>query len=362
MAEPLKNLITRQLVADLAAAMALPDRFVGEASSGLEALDLKDRVRHVSATLAAHLAQQHGDYLVALDRAVGALPPPLPDDADLFAHTWVWPLTQWVEDHGRDHPARSVAALAEMTQRFTAEFAVRPYLQAEPDAVLAQLSAWVDHPSVHVRRWISEGTRPRLPWGLRLTVFVEAPHKPLALLERLVDDPEPYVRRSVANHLNDVAKDHPELVLDVAERWLRGAPEARRRTVRHALRTLLKQAHPRALALVGISPPRVVRAALRVRPEQVAIGGEVTLELEIELADDQELVLDYVVHHRRADGSTSPKVFHWARAWAARGVHRKDKRHSLRPVTTRRYYAGEHLVELRVNGQAVAEAAFTLVR
>jgi 3-methyladenine DNA glycosylase AlkC len=167
------------------------------------------------------------------------------------------PHTTFVADYGldpahnggRDPFEASMKALHELTRRFTAEFAIRPFLIAQEARTLASLMKWTRDPDPHVRRLCSEGSRPRLPWGLRLQSFVRDPRPTLPILEALKDDPELYVRRSVANHLGDIAKDHPDLVLDLCARWLKGASSERKWLIRHALRYPAKKGSKAALKL-----------------------------------------------------------------------------------------------------------------
>lgn len=338
-------------------------RFLARAARGLDDLEMMARVRRFSDALRATLPAPVPEALGVLTRS---LPPPLPD-CESPTDGWLqWPVGQFVADHGPGHFEPAMAAMVELTQRFSSEFAVRPFVAAEPDRTLARLLDLTDHPSPHVRRWCSEGTRPRLPWGRRLDALVRDPRPTLPILERLRDDPERYVQRSVANHLNDVAKDHPDLVVDTCRRWLTGggATEARAWTVRHALRTLVKGGHPGALALLGFGAPPALEAGLRVTPPEVAIGGAVALRLELGLgagAGVSDLLVDYRVHYRKANGVTSPKVFKWTTLRLAPGERRVlEKRHPMRPVTTRRLYVGQHGVEVLINGSPAARASFTL--
>lgn len=209
---------------------------------------------------------------------------------------------------------------------------------------------------------MSEGTRPRLPWGMRLQALVEDPSPTLPLLEALKDDPEEYVRRSVANHLNDIAKDHPGVVVEVARRWWSEGDETRRRLVRHALRSLVKQGHPGALAVLGFGAPSVV---VRWRADGVVVLGGAPLQLEAVLRSTskkkQRLLVDFALHHQKANGKTSPKVFKWTERELAPGeTVTLTKAHAMRPVTTRRYYPGLHAAELMVNGRSMGMVAFQL--
>jgi 3-methyladenine DNA glycosylase AlkC len=270
---------------------------------------------------------------------------------------------EFVARRGLDQPVRALELLRALTQRFSAEFALRPFIARHPELAFATLRRWARDPSPQVRRLVSEGSRPRLPWGMRLKALIADPSPTLPLLLALQDDPSADVRRSVANHLNDIAKDHPDLVAQWIEQHLPGAGAERRALLRHAGRTLIKRGDARVLAAWGHGDAYAGTARLAIRPARVALGGEVTLALTLKSrsATPQRLVIDYRVHHVKADGSTSAKVFKgWRVQLPARGSLALTPRHSLRPVTTRRYFGGRHRVQVQINGTPVAEAAFTL--
>lgn len=373
MAEPFKNLINAGLVRacgqHLQRAWRGFDRkdFEARALPGLDALEMKARAMHVADALEATLP---GDF----DRAAGiietALAPAAVDDSLAFGISdaglagWIgWPLGEFIARRGQADPERGLLALRELTQRFTSEFAVRPFLLNHFTLTLAHLQRWSADPSPHVRRWTSEGSRPRLPWGLQVKALIADPTPTLPLLRALQDDPSAYVRRSVANHLNDIAKDHPGLVAGWLEEHLPGAPAERTALLRHASRTLVKRGDPRVLGAWGLGQRFRGEATLVVSPRRVAVGGSVTLVATLASSSPraQALAVDYVVHHVKANGSSSPKVFKgWKLELAARATRRLEKAHSLKPITTRVYYPGVHRVELQVNGKVVAEAAFTL--
>ena len=227
------------------------------------------------------------------------------------------------------------------------------------------MQTWTADPSVHVRRLASEGSRPRLPWGLRLQALVSDPSPTAPILEALRDDPELYVRKSVANHLNDVTKDHPEWVLDRLSDWRIEASEDRRWIAKHACRTLIKRGHPRALGLFGFGQKPQVEAALRVAPARLCLGDTLVLSARLTSASKraQRLAVDYVVHYVRAGGGRSAKVFKWTEIeLPAGGALELVKKQTLRDFSTRRHYEGRHRVELQVNGHRLAEAAFDLKR
>ena len=343
-------------------------RFVRRATAGLAELELKARVQHVAEALAATLPD---DFDRAADVLEAALAPARDDD-DLgalqtgpagLAGWGTWPLTEFVAAHGLAHPERALRALHAMTQRFTAEFAIRPFLVRHEARTLATLARWVDDPSPHVRRLVSEGSRPRLPWGIRLTRFVADPSPTLPLLERLQDDPSEYVRRSVANHLNDVAKDHPGVVAGWLERHLPGATPTRRALLRRASRTLVKKGDRRVLRAWGLDAPLCGDATLGITPGRARIGGELTLTVALasRARRGQPLLVDYVVRRMRPEGGSTAKTWKGWRLRLEPGERRTlTKRHSLRPVTTRRDRPGEHRIELLVNGRVAAVGSFEL--
>ncbi|MBL8163475.1 MAG: DNA alkylation repair protein, partial [Anaerolineae bacterium] len=339
------------------------DAFIGDVTPRLEPLELKARIRAMSEGLRRYLP---ADYPQAVSILLATLGPELTLEEGMFNEGWfVLPIAQFVEDYGLDHFDVSLDAMVEITKRNTAEFAVRPYIVRDAERVLARLREYVDHPNAHVRRWVSEGTRPRLPWGQRLDVFIRDPQPTLALLEQLKDDPELYVRKSVANHLNDIAKDHPELVAEVAARWYASGSEGTRWIVRHGLRTLIKRGDPAALAILGYDVGAAVTAAhFAVQPETIRVGDSLRLALTLsnDGADEHDVVIDFRVHFVKANGKSSPKVFKWTtRRLAAGESIMLEKSVPLKPVTTRRYYPGWHAIDVQVNGQVLATSGFTLV-
>jgi len=276
------------------------------------------------------------------------------------------PHTYFVADHGLDHFEDSMQAQYELTQRFTAEFSIRPFIERHPEATLARLAQWTQDAHPHVRRLVSEGTRPRLPWASRLRDFQRDPTPVLALLERLKDDPELYVRRSVANNLNDIGKDHPGLLADVARRWLRDASPERRWIVRHALRSAIKRADPGALSVLGYGDaPTLSIEQVRVAPKRVHEGDRVEIGFTLRNTGprEQRVMADFVVHFVKANGKTSAKTFKLkALALAAGESAALAKTLALVPMTTRKHYPGEHRVQAQLNGRMHDLGAFRLLR
>lgn len=334
--------------------------FVRNATKGLEALEFAGRVQRFSDALAETLPD---DIPRALALLTESLPPPLPN-CDSVTDGWLqWPVGQFIADHGVPHFDASMTAMIALTQRFSSEFAVRPFVEQHPEPTFARLVALTAHDSPHVRRWCSEGVRPRLPWGKRLAALVANPGPIWPILEALKDDPELYVRRSVANNLNDIAKDHPDAVVKRAKNWSCGADDNRAWLVKHALRSLVKAGHPGALHVIGFAPPKQLRAVLSVQPRKPMIGSSVVLTATLisTLGRQQDLLVDYVVHFAKKSGQTGGKVFKWTTATLpARGKETIEKKHAFRETTVRALYPGTHRIELQVNGVIVAESAVEL--
>jgi 3-methyladenine DNA glycosylase AlkC len=246
-----------------------------------------------------------------------------------------------------------------LTKRFSCEFAIRPYIIRYPELVFERLRRWLTDPDVHVRRLVSEGTRPRLPWGERLRALDEDPTPSLPLLDALRDDAELFVRRSVANHIGDIAKRHPELAVEHCAGWLNSDDsEESTWVVKHALRTLVKRGHAGALALQGFEPPLIEVESFTLSETSVDAGGSFELALQVRStsAKPQLLAIDYALHLLKNNGSHAPSVFKWSIVTLKPGEARTlTKRHVMRIVSTRRFYDGEQRVSVQINGQAATE-------
>ena len=211
---------------------------------------------------------------------------------------------------------------------------------------------------MHIRRWVSEGSRPLLPWGLRLHVFKDNPELSVALLHQLKHDDELYVRKSVANHLNDVAKFDPKLVIATLKQWESKCPPEHADKIqwikRHGLRTLIKKGHSDALKLMGVSTKAAITIkSLSIAKDKLKLNDQLkmTVVLQSKGKKNQKIILDYVVHFKKSNGTTVGKVFKLKTFELAPTesvtVH---KNHPLRQITTMKYYSGDHYVSVKVNG------------
>ncbi|MBB3351123.1 3-methyladenine DNA glycosylase AlkC [Rhizobium sp. BK049] len=363
MPEPLKKLLHEALVGDMADHIAAHapafdrERFVTLATDGLAALELMERSALIRDALLATLP---GDFPEAASILKASLPAA---DTPGLSGWMLLPVNQFIAARGPDHFDLGLDLLKALTPHFTGEFGIRQFIHRDQQRALATISTWVGDPDQHVRRLASEGTRPRLPWAMRLPQLVKDPAPILPILTALMDDPEDYVRRSVANSLNDIAKDHPDLVAAFIAGHIHGASAERRRLLKHASRTMLKKGHAQALANFGFDAATALTCELRLQNGEVVFGER--LDFEIRLTNSGEtahsLMIDYAIHHMKADGSLSPKVFKCKTVTLAPGQsHAIERRHAMRPITTRRYYPGEHRIAVLVNGAESASESFVL--
>ncbi len=338
------------------------EAFVRDASAGLRPLELLDRGRHIARALGRHLPAAYPEAIDVLLRSLG---PELEGDEILgagMAPFFYYPHTVFVAERGLDHFDLSLRAQYELTKRFSAEASIRPYLARDPERTCRTLRRWSADPNPHVRRLVSEGTRLRLPWAMRVGWLDGNPERILELLERLKDDPSPMVRRSVANNLNDLGKIRPDLLVDTCTAWLGGASVDRRGLVEHALRSAVKRGDRAALGLLGFGErPAVAVEGVRFEPARVAIGGKVVLRfvLRSRSSEPQPLLVDVAVHFVKARGRTAPKVFKLKRlVLGPRARVELGTSVSLQIHTTRVPRPGRHPVEVLVNGAAFPAGSF----
>ncbi|SEQ40478.1 hypothetical protein [Thalassovita taeanensis] len=333
--------------------------FDAQVMARLPELELKQRIDWIAEVLDAHLPPEGFALIQA------ALPAPCDPELsdDDFGDFIFAPLGELVVRRGMQAPEASLDLLEEITQRFSMEYAIRPFLNRWPDQVLERMQDWAGHGHYHVRRLVSEGTRPKLPWGMKIGID---PQAALPLLDRLHGDGTRFVTRSVANHLNDVAKIAPEAVVERLEAWRAAraqAPDELAWMTRHALRTLVKAGEPQALALLGYRADADLTATITMAPEPVRIGGALVFSVEVLSPEAVPVLVDYVLHFHRPDGRAGRKVFKLKQGVTKAGhALAMTKRHRLKGnATTFRLYPGPHRVELQVNGRIVAEAEFDLL-
>ncbi|MCI0354537.1 MAG: DNA alkylation repair protein [Acidobacteria bacterium] len=365
-ARKLKNLFDANLVHEVASDLSRADPdfdaagFVESGLDGLDRLELTARAWHLAEALQKYLPQP---FSRAADVLVASLGPELPrtDEFGLSPLRYM-PHVFFVQKYGLDDFEAAMRVQYELTKRFSAESSIRVFLARYPGNTYARLLEWARDENVHVRRLVSEGTRPRLPWAPRLRAFQEDARPVIALLELLKDDPERYVQRSVANNLNDIGKDHPDLAVEVCRRWSTDASPGREWIVRHALRSLVKKAHRGALETLGVGgKPNVRVTGVRLVPPSVKLGGELRFSFEIASSGKrvQELLINYAVHFVKANGATRPKVFKLRKIVLSPSARVElGSTVSFENMTTRRHYPGRHRIDVLINGVAHPLAEF----
>ena len=359
MAEPLKNQYGPAIPKKIAGMILAvhsgfnSQAFMQQALQDYEALELKQRAGQIATTLRQHLP---GDYKEAIRILINSLGPILESTESFGMGPFLYlPHVIFVAEYGVDHFEESMDAQYQLTQRFSAEFSIRTYLEIHQDKTLERLKEWAKDPSPHVRRLVSEGTRTRLPWASRLKEFQRDPSPVIELLELLKDDHELYVRRSVANNLNDIGKDHPDLLVKIAEHWMLDASPERQWVVKHALRSLVKQGNRGALDVLGYgNADNIEIAGIQITPEQAHRGESVSIAFSLGNKDaiEKRYMVDFRVHYVKANGKTSPKVFKLSTAELQPGEQtRFEKKVSLKEMTTRKHYPGRHAVDALINGR-----------
>jgi len=374
MPEPFKNLFNLKVIKNMAEHFNKhwPEfnvrGFVNAAGNDLNSLELKARSQQITQAMIKYLPV---DFMEAGKIMLDSLGPAQSQeifkgesDQNGLSGWAIMPMSHYVGLQGHEHFELSMQLLKEMTKRFSSEFAIRFFILKSPQETLAVLNNWVNDENQHVRRLVSEGLRPRLPWAMQLPLFIKDPAPVIDLLEKLKDDPAEYVRRSVANNLNDIAKDHPDLVADLASRWIKAASLERKKLIRHACRTLLKNGHKKTLKVWGFKPSIIKQAKLDLLTTKVIFGQAIKFTFSIcsDTVHDQNLMVDYIIHHQKANGSMTPKVFKWRTViLPGKKVITYSKKHVFKKITTRVYYAGLHKLEIVVNGVSVAERDFQLL-
>jgi len=354
--EPLKNRLNKAYVKGLAGTLARAhapfpvQRFLDLVlDQTWEDRELKQRMAHITQCVNTCLSGNYRQDLAIIQKA-----------AMDFSGFEAMFFPEYVELFGRHDWDASLPALAFLTRFSSSEFAVRPYLKEDAPRMMAQMLEWAGDENYHVRRLASEGCRPRLPWAMALPAFKKDPSLILPILERLKTDSEEYVRRSVANNLNDISKDHPNLVLEIAARWLKEKPETRR-LVKHACRTLLKAGNPKALALFGFGLPQGVSVEqLTITPTEIAIGEKLSFSFLVKTQQTSSLRLEYAVSYMKANGTHSRKIFKISEKEWRPGQKTVTKAQAFANLTTRKHYPGEHFLEIVINGQALEKGSFHL--
>lgn len=321
-------------------------------------LELKARVRHVTTALHRFMP---ADFLSA-SSLIRSIAEDIRDSGEKGDFAWIF-LPDYIECYGLQHPAESLEALADITRLVSAEFAVRPFILHFPDLTFAHMRKWSTHADPHARRLASEGCRPRLPWAPRIPLLVEKPALVLSILENLKQDPVAFVRRSVANNLNDIAKDHPDLVLEVCAKWSGMHPHTNQ-ILKHGCRMLLKKGHVDALRMHGFDPSsKGLVNGFAIGSPEIKVGEDLQFGFEFinPARKASAYRLEYAIDYVTSTGRMSRKVFKILERELGGGdrvsIRRKK---SFRNLTTRRHYKGRHVLSILANGKSVAATEFVV--
>lgn len=321
-----------------------------------ESRALKDRMHHTAKVLNEVLPGHYSKKIVIL-KAVA------PSCEDGFTGIF---FPDFVEMFGMKESdyALSMEALEHFTKYSSAEFAVRPFIIKYPKKMMEQMFKWAHHENHHVRRLATEGCRSRLPWAMALPDFKKNPAPILPILELLKDDSSEYVRKSVANNLNDISKDHPELILEIAPKWL-GYSKNRDWIVKHACRTLLKQGNSKAMSFFGFGNPDAVEVTnLGMKDASIKIGSKSSFQFDLQhkMAQEVKLRLEYGIYYMKSNGKQNRKVFKISEnKYEPNKVYTLQKQQHFKELTTRKHYTGAHRISIIVNGEEKAFADFELI-
>ncbi|MGO4890899.1 hypothetical protein [Flavobacterium sp. W21_SRS_FM6] len=366
----MKNQINHRAVQHIARCLKQIDShfahqdFYQQAIIGLDHLELKQRVSHIITALHRYLPAEFTQAAAILKQLPNVWQNNDPNST--ISRFAAWPLIDYASVYGLSHPHIALDLLKTLTHLFSAEFAIRPFIIEHPDYCHSQFTLWLKHEDEHVRRLVSEGTRPRLPWGMQLKDFMYNPQANLPFLTALKEDESMYVRRSVANHLNDISKDNPEVVVNICQSWLGNASNNDKVhwIIKHATRSLVKAGDQKILNLLGYpSHTQLAPIKLTLPKEKLHLGDSLEFQFELGSTSNkaQNIVVDFAIHFVKAKGQRQAKVFKLrSLTLAPNTTISLQKRHNIKPISTRRYYAGTHMLEILINGQSLASKEFEL--
>ncbi|MBN2350460.1 MAG: DNA alkylation repair protein [Bacteroidales bacterium] len=320
-------------------------------SENFEKKELKEKMYHTTRCLHTCLPEKYTEALPYIRNA-----------APYIKGFEAMCLPDYVEQYGQDNLDESLEAMAYLTKFSSSEFAIRPFLNRWPEKVMAYMLKLAGDTDEKVRRFASEGCRPRLPWAMALPFFKKDPGLIIPVLEKLNDDPSDFVRRSVANNLNDISKDHPDLVLDICKKWQGKSPQTDE-IIKHALRTLLKSGNKKAMLLFGFGDPDTVQIKnLSFDKTEINIGEDLyfTFDILIQTKGPGKIRLEYAVYYIKANGKPSRKIFQIIEKEYNPGAYTLKRKHTFIDMSTRKHYPGMHKFEIYVNGIAKAERSIQL--
>jgi len=327
-------------------------------TEGFKQMELKERMRHTTLVLHQFLPADYTKATKVIETLIIKL---RAEQFGEYSLVFMF-LPDYIETYGLDHYDDSVKALELVTQFISCEFAVRPFILKYGQRMIDQMVKWSLHESHHVRRLASEGSRPRLPWAMALPALKKDPSAILPILENLKNDPGEWVRRSVANNLNDIAKDNPEIVLDIAAKW-KGFSKETDAVIKHGCRTLLKQGHLEILKFYNLDSSNLAVADFKVLTPEVGLGDYLSFSFGVINNHTAPLTvrLEYAIYYRKQNGQLSRKVFKISeRICQPAEIITVIRRQSFKMITTRKFYEGEHKIAIVVNGVEQQPEPFVL--
>jgi len=311
---------------------------------------LKQRIRHISENMQRCLPSDYKQAITILK--------PVSDNYSELQHL-IFP--DFIELCGIDDLSTSISAMEYFTEKSSSEFPIRFFIIKYEKQMLIQMNKWAKSKNEHHRRLASEGCRPRLPWAIGLPKYKDDPSAILPILEMLKEDVSEYVRRSVANNLNDISKDNPDVVIKLAKKWKDLSPEIDK-LLKHGCRTLLKQGNPEIIKLFGFREPKDIQVKKFKVTKEIKMGEEI--EFSFTLNTDKKklglLRIEYIIEFVRQNNKTGKKVFKISEGEYAETKRNIAKKHSFKPITTRKYYEGIHRVSVVVNGIVLSTKRFII--
>lgn len=357
MADALKHVYTRTYLKQVAAALVTADvafptqRFLRSVfDKQWPQRELKDRMYHITDVIMQCFDQNYKRAVKAMKQA-----------APHFGSYEAMFFPAIVEVYGINDWRTSLPAMALFTQYSSSEYAVRPFIIQDQDRMMKQMLQWSSHRNHHIRRLASEGCRPRLPWAPALPALKQDPQPILPILEALKQDASEYVRRSVANNLNDISKDHPDLVLQIAKSWL-GQNADTNSIVKHACRSLLKAGNKQAMLLFGYADPSAVSISnLSIKPKRIKIGDKASFDFTLSCKADAAIRIEYAIDYLKKNGTHNRKVFKISETDNSESQRLITRRHDFQQRSTRIHYPGKHHLHIIINGVVKASIDFTLL-
>lgn len=319
----------------------------------------KERMKHTTVVFHEFMPQSFPEAVLLIDKIIENLKKNNFADSNL---AFIF-FADYIEMYGLDDFETSKKAFVSITQFISCEFAVRPFILKYKEQMIDEMIQWSLHKNHHVRRLASEGSRPRLPWAMAIPFLKKDPSSILPILENLKNDPSEYVRRSVANNLNDIAKDNPQIVLEIASRW-KGHSKETDGIIKHGCRTLLKQGHPEILSHYGLESANIELSSFKIKTPVVKIGDYLQFQFHLNNKNEEPktIRLEYAVHYKKAKGHLAKKVFKISeKIYHPNQLTKIERNQSFKVITTRVFYTGAHQLSIIINGTESDVLEFELI-